>query len=188
MRLRRYMTALALSPLLLAATRDMPVTPLLTALTSPLAAPNNGTESACFSDARRVCPHLNPGDAEFLDCLRERWVDLSQSCQHDIKQVDRLAAEFQASCRLEVLRWCHDAPRGSGRVLACLNKIATMLSPGCAQAIAIALEKVDVIAKACPAELEKHCRGVPPATGRRFLCLKSKERLLSPRCREALRL
>jgi hypothetical protein len=169
--------------------RDMSVTPLLTALLAlSLGVPNTGAESACFSDAPRVCPHLEPGDAEFLDCLRERWIVLSPACQHDMKQVDRLAAEFQASCRLEVLRWCHDAPRGGGRVLTCLNDQATLLSSGCAQSVAIALEKVDVIAKACSTELKKHCPGVPPRTGRRFVCLKSKDRVLSSRCREALRL
>ncbi len=151
-----------------------------------VAAPNAGVESECFTDAARVCPALKPADSGFLDCLRAHRDDLSPACRHDMQQVDRLSDEFQESCRLFVLEWCHDAPPGTGRVLACLDRHATMLSPACAQFVAVAVEKSDAVGRACRAELREHCPGVAAGTGGRYLCLKSKARLLSSRCLEAL--
>jgi hypothetical protein len=166
----------------------MGIPPLLaTAFALLLVAPDARSETACFKDAERVCPDVKPGDPGFVECLRARRADLSKSCQHDLDRVDRLEGEFQTSCRLGVLQWCHDVPKGGGRVLACLDKHAVELSPDCAQAVAIALDKSDVIADACAEDLKKHCPGVPPGEGRRYICLSSKAQLLSPRCRDALR-
>src|SRR5512133_2679308 len=134
-------------------------------------------ESACFADAERVCPDVRAADPGFLACLRSHFDDVSPSCQQDLRRVDRRAAEFQSACGGDVLRLCRSVPHGEGRVLACLDQSALLLSPGCAQAVAIAFETVDVLGKACKDELLAHCPGVPRGGGRRFLCLKAKERL-----------
>jgi hypothetical protein len=153
-----------------------------------LAAAAEPAESTCFADAKRVCPDVHSGDPGFLACLRAHLEELSPSCEQDLRRIDRRAAEFQDACGGDVLRLCRSVPQGEGRVLACLDEAALLLSPGCAQAIAIAFEKVEVLGKACKDELLAHCAGVPRGGGRRFLCLKAKERLLSDGCRAALRL
>ena len=151
------------------------------------AAPARGAESTCFADAKRVCAGIAPEEPGFLACLREHETELSPSCRDDLRRLDRRAAVLEDACGSDVLRVCRDVPRGEGRVLACLDRNAMILSPGCVQEVAIALEKVEVLSNACGADLEKHCRGVPRGDGRRFLCLASKERLLSQGCRDALR-
>jgi hypothetical protein len=153
-----------------------------------LAAQARGAESACFSDAARVCPEVKPGDPGFLTCLRGHQDALSKSCKRDLEKLDRRAAEFQRDCGGDALRLCRDVPRGEGRILECLNARAMILSPECAEAVAIAYERVDVLERACRAEVEEHCAGVPASGARRFLCLESKKGLLSDGCREALHL
>ena len=146
-----------------------------------------GAESACFADAGRVCPGVAPEEPGFLACLREHGTELSPACRDDLRRLEQRAAVLERACGADVLRLCRDVPRGEGRVLACLDRNAMLLSPACAQEIAIAFEKVEVLSNACNADLEQHCRDVPRGGGRRFLCLASRERLLSQGCREALR-
>ena len=164
------------------------LTALLGAGAALLAAAAEPAESACFADAKRVCPDVQPAEPGFLACLREHRAELSSSCEEDLRRVDQRAAEFQKDCGGDVLRLCRSVPQGEGRVLACLDSSALLLSPGCAQAVAIAFEKVDVLEKACKDDLVAHCPGVPRGGGRRFLCLEAKQRLLSGGCRAALRL
>jgi hypothetical protein len=131
---------------------------------------------------------VKPGDPGFLTCLRVHRASLSSSCQRDLEKLDRRTAEFQRDCGADALRLCRDVPRGEGRVLECLNSRAMILTPQCAEAVAIAYERVDVLERACRSELEEHCAGVAASGARRFLCLQSKKGLLSDGCREALHL
>jgi hypothetical protein len=144
-------------------------------------------EAACATDARRLCPDVPYGGGAVLQCLRERWREVSGACQQDIRNLDNRVREVDASCANDYFRWCQGTPRGQGRILACLGRRWSDLSSTCRDAVSLISERAKRFTDACSADADRLCQGVEPGQGRIFACLKFQERAVSSRCQAAMR-
>ncbi len=144
-------------------------------------------EDACVPDARRFCPDVPYGGGAVLDCLRERWYQLSSACQQRIQQADDRARQLDVSCANDVFRHCPTVPRGKMRVVSCLGQHWNDLSSTCRDAVSRVAEKLQTFTDACSGDAARLCAGIEPGQGRIFACLKFQERAVSSRCAAALR-
>ena len=144
-------------------------------------------EDACVADARRMCPDVPYGGGAVLQCLRERWWEVSSACQQTIRDADNRARQVDVSCGNDVFRFCQAVPRGKGRVLNCLSRHWNDLSSTCRDAVSRVAERVRKFNDSCAADAARLCQGIEPGEGRIFACLKFQERAVSSRCAAALR-
>ncbi len=93
------------------------------------------------------------------------------------------------ACGAEKEKFCADVKRGSGGMKECLRQHASELSPGCAEAMEVAIEARRNILEACKADGAKFC-----ATGADndrpsgiFRCLESHAAELQGGCAAALK-
>ncbi len=146
-----------------------------------------GAEDACAVDAKRLCPDVPYGGGAVLQCLRERWSEVSGACQQQVRDADNRVREIDASCANDYFRWCQATPRGQGRVLSCLSKRWNDLSSTCRDAVGRVSERIQRFTDSCRGDADRLCQGVEPGQGRIFACLKLQERAVSSRCQAALR-
>ena len=106
---------------------------------------------------------------------------------------DRAAWHLARACGAELVDYCGTVTAGAGRKLACLYLHADKVSVRCARslrAISIKVEKAVVamqtVADRCTGDIEAHCAGIVPGSGRVALCLMANEPSLSGECRRAL--
>jgi hypothetical protein len=90
------------------------------------------------------------------------------------------------ACVGDYLRYCRGVPPGGGRIILCLNLYADQLSQACFQALAQRGLEFAAALKACRADAERICPGVPPGWGRGLACLLDNTSRLSVPCRDAL--
>jgi hypothetical protein len=90
------------------------------------------------------------------------------------------------ACVGDYLRLCRGVPPGGARIILCLNLNADRLSQGCFQALALRGLEFAAVLKACRADFERICPGVPPGWGQGLACLLDNTPRLSPICRDAL--
>jgi hypothetical protein len=146
-------------------------------------------EDPCAADVRQFCPDVKVGTAQVTSCLRENRVLLSGACQEKLDADDlrakRVIEEFGRACRPDVEQFCGGIEPGQGRVVGCLAQHQVELSPTCEaemNRINEARERVAIVRRACTADVERLCHGVPPLTGPVLECLKSNEAKLSSGC------
>jgi hypothetical protein len=144
-------------------------------------------DSACVSDAERLCPGIPAGEGRVLTCLRARWSDLSGACQHDIQQAENRSREIATACTGDVWQYCRGVAPGGDRIRVCLWSRWNDLSSTCRDEWARLAEKAQRLVDECAADIQQHCPGLQPGGGRIFLCLKLQESRLSSRCQGALR-
>ncbi|BDG05615.1 cysteine rich repeat-containing protein [Anaeromyxobacter oryzae] len=145
-------------------------------------------DAPCLADADRLCPGIPAGDGRLWACLLRNEFQLSSSCQQNVREVQRRAAEFNADCAPDVYRFCPRMPPGAGRILDCLRVHVGRreLATNCEDAVVTALERLQDFADSCAEDAARLCAGVPAGGGRLFLCLRSQSERLSSRCRRAV--
>ncbi len=153
------------------------------------AAPRASAEDPCAADVRRFCPDAEPASAVLTGCLREHETRISASCREkldsDAIRARKFIEEFGRSCRPDVEQFCGGIEPGQGRVLGCLAQHQVELSPACEaemKRINEARERVASVRRACTADVERLCQGVPSRTGPLLECLRANEARLSSGC------
>jgi len=85
-------------------------------------------------------------------------------------------------CAADFKKFCASVAPGEGRIAKCMAGHQAELSPACQGAMKAAHDKLERMAKACKADAEKFCKGIPPGAGRILSCLKGRESDLNPAC------
>jgi len=141
-----------------------------------------GALEACLPEARKFCEKVPAGEARILRCLKEHEDDLSPACRSAARGLEDLFGKGHP-CQGDQERFCGDVVPGEGRVMNCMAEHRPDLSDGCnaflEDALNQATEKVVEVGQefmdACQADLQKHCRGIPPGKGRLAECLREHE-------------
>ena len=96
------------------------------------------------------------------------------------------APGLRNACVGDYLRFCRGVLPGGGRIILCLNLNADQLSQACFQTLAQRGLEFAAALKACRADFERICPGVPPGWGRGLACLLDNTSQLSVPCWDAL--
>lgn len=91
-------------------------------------------------------------------------------------------AKRDGPCAADAKKFCSNVPPGEGRIYKCMTSHQAELSPACRDAMKQAADRLQSFAKACKADAEKYCKGVPPGDGRILSCLKGRQSDLDPAC------
>jgi hypothetical protein len=165
---------------------------LLAILAAGLTGPAPLAEDPCADDLQRLCPDVKPGSGRVVGCLRAKRAELSAACGErldaDALKARRLVEAFGRACRADVREFCPAIEPGGGRVLGCLAQHQLELSTPCQaemDRLAEARERVSVLRRACTADLERVCKGVPPQAGPILECLEANQASLSAECSAA---
>jgi hypothetical protein len=149
-------------------------------------------EDPCAADVLQLCPDVKAGSARVASCLRENQARLSSACREkldaDALRAKRLLEEFLRACRSDLEQFCASVEPGGGRVFGCLAQHQLELSSSCqteVSRISEARERVAAVRKACTADVERLCKGVPPQAGPLLECLQANEARLSSGCNAA---
>jgi hypothetical protein len=89
---------------------------------------------ACLADADRFCAAIEPGEGRVIGCLAQHEVDLSPSCQSEMKWFDETrgrVATVRRACSADATRLCGTAPHRAEALIECLEMNEIRLSSGC---------------------------------------------------------
>ncbi|MBU1233678.1 MAG: cysteine rich repeat-containing protein [Proteobacteria bacterium] len=107
---------------------------------------------------------------------------------------DDLVQNVVDGCKTELDTYCKDVTPGEGRVLACLYAHNDKLSGRCEYALydaAAQLERavaaLSYVVNECRDDLVKLCGDVPAGEGRLVECLAKNEKMVSERCKQAIK-
>uniref|UniRef100_A0A8D3A2M4 Golgi apparatus protein 1 n=1 Tax=Scophthalmus maximus TaxID=52904 RepID=A0A8D3A2M4_SCOMX len=164
----------------------------------------------CRSDISRLCPNVNFGNAQMIECLKEQKKLLSQRCHQRIFRLQEgemndpeLDYQLMRVCKQMIKRFCTEAD--ARNVLQCLkqNKNSELMDPKCKQMITKRqiTQNTDyrlnpVLRKACRADIPKFCQTIlnkagedSELEGQVIGCLKLKyaDQRLSPDCEDQIR-
>uniref|UniRef100_A0A674C106 Golgi apparatus protein 1 n=1 Tax=Salmo trutta TaxID=8032 RepID=A0A674C106_SALTR len=164
----------------------------------------------CKSDIGRLCPSVAFGNAQMMECLKERKKQLSQQCHQRVfklqegEMVDpELDYQLMRVCKQMIKRFCTDAD--AKNLLQCLkqNKNSELMDPKCKQMITKRqiTQNTDyrlnpILRKACKADIPKFCQPIltkasddSELEGQVIGCLKLKyaDQRLSPDCEDQIR-
>jgi Golgi apparatus protein 1 len=147
-----------------------------------------GTLDACLPDVNRFCRRVQAGEARIVRCLKEHEAELSLQCRAQAQGLKDLV-DKDHSCYQDQEEFCGDVVPGEGRILNCMTEHRPDLSDACNAYIEYTLLQIKVegvgreLMDACKADLQKHCRGIPPGKGRLKDCLWEHENEISRACR-----
>ena len=149
-------------------------------------------EDPCAADVRLLCPDVKPGSARVVSCLRENQARLSPTCREkvdaDALRARKFIQEFGKACRSDMEQFCAGVEPGGDRVFGCLAQHQVELSSSCESEVSRISEargRVAAVRKACSADVESLCQGVPRQAGPLLECLKANEAKLSSDCNAA---
>jgi hypothetical protein len=86
---------------------------------------------ACLTDAKKLCPGVQPGGGKIRECLKTNVKDLSDSCKDVLVKAVNVKA-----CAADVKTHCADVQAGEGRLEACMKAKVADLSDACKVALA----------------------------------------------------
>jgi hypothetical protein len=99
------------------------------------------------------------------------------------------AKKIQDACTSDVTKFCSTVTPGDGRLILCMMAHEDKISGKCDYAIyeAVrnterALDRIEILADACWADIETHCATVSEGGGRIAQCLMTKKASLSKEC------
>ncbi|XP_028812519.1 Golgi apparatus protein 1b isoform X2 [Denticeps clupeoides] len=165
---------------------------------------------SCKHDIKRLCPAVDFGNAQMIECLKENKKQLSQLCHQkifrlqEIEMMDpELDYQLMRVCKQMIKRFCSEAD--AKNMLNCLkqNKNNEMMDPKCKQMITKRqiTQNTDyrlnpVLRKACKADIPKFCQDIlrkasddSELEGQVISCLKLKyaDQRLSSDCEDQIR-
>ncbi len=86
---------------------------------------------ACLSDAKKLCPGVQPGGGKIRECLKTNVKDLSDECKAVLVKAVNVKA-----CADDVKKHCADIKAGEGRLEACMKSHVADVSDACKVAMA----------------------------------------------------
>jgi len=89
----------------------------------------------CHEDLKQYCGNLERGDGRIRQCIEENRAKFSPACQQDMTARHESAGQKRQACEPDVQRLCPGVEAGGGRIMACLKKHETELSPACRDAL-----------------------------------------------------
>jgi hypothetical protein len=146
-------------------------------------------EDPCAADVKQLCADVPPGAAGVHDCLKKNEKKLSAACRDrlvaDTLKAKRLTQEFAEACRRDTEELCAGLLPGGGRIIQCLDEHQVELSPSCRNEVGWITEaslKISTLKRACKADVDRLCPGVPAEAGAMLSCLQANEDQLSSEC------
>ncbi|XP_055756037.1 Golgi apparatus protein 1-like isoform X2 [Salvelinus fontinalis] len=164
----------------------------------------------CKTDIGRLCSNVVFGNAQMMECLKERKKQLSQQCHQRVFQRQEgemldpeLDYQLMRVCKQMIKRFCTDVD--TKNMLQCLkqNKNSELMDPKCKQMITKRqiTQNTDyrlnpILRKACKADIPKFCQPIlnkasddSELEGQVIGCLKLKyaAQRLSPDCEDQIR-
>src|SRR5687767_12797906 len=89
-------------------------------------------------------------------------------------------------CAADVKKFCSDVEPGDGRMMQCMLKHESEVSPACRAAQTKVKERMQKVAQACKDDAQKYCKDVKPGDGRLMSCLKDHKSELSSACKTGM--
>ena len=89
------------------------------------------TAKPCADDAAKLCKGVQPGGGAVANCLKEHSSELSPACKESIEKGKKKVHEFKEACAEDAKKLCKDEKPGGGRIVQCLKKHESELSPAC---------------------------------------------------------
>ncbi|XP_029009906.1 Golgi apparatus protein 1-like [Betta splendens] len=165
---------------------------------------------SCKQDMAKLCPNVAYGNAQVIECLKEKKHSLTPWCHQRIFKLQEvemadpdLDYQLIRVCKHMIKRFCTDSE--GKNVLQCLkqNKNSELMDPKCKQMITKRqiTQNTDyrlnpVLRKACKADIPKFCNSIlarvtgdSELEGQVISCLKLKyaDQRLSPDCEDQIR-
>jgi hypothetical protein len=101
--------------------------------------------------------------------------------------------KIEDACGSDVKQYCGSVTPGEGRLLLCLQAHEDKISTKCDYALFEAsrkldqaLDRIEIAADACWADIQKHCANIPEGGGRIAQCLVNKKATLTKSCQAAM--
>src|SRR5689334_1327401 len=94
---------------------------------------------ACSEDAEKVCPGV--ADKDVIPCLKEHPDGISTTCKTNLAETRDAMRDVKDTCKDEVQKFCADVKPGGGRILRCLHKHQSELSPDCQSTVGAVKKK-----------------------------------------------
>ncbi|XP_064839915.1 Golgi apparatus protein 1-like [Oncorhynchus masou masou] len=164
----------------------------------------------CKTDIGRLCSNVVFGNAQMMECLKDRKKQLSQQCHQRVFKLQEgemldpeLDYQLMRVCKQMIKRFCTDVD--AKNMLQCLkqNKNSELMDPKCKQMITKRqiTQNTDyrlnpILRKACKADIPKFCQPIlnkasddSELEGQVIGCLKLKyaDQRLSPDCEDQIR-
>jgi hypothetical protein len=89
------------------------------------------TARPCKEDAAKLCKDVKPGGGAVAKCLKEHSSELSPACKANMEHAQKRVHEFKEACNEDAKKLCKDVKPGEGRVVQCLKKHESELTPAC---------------------------------------------------------
>uniref|UniRef100_A0A671RUE9 Golgi apparatus protein 1 n=1 Tax=Sinocyclocheilus anshuiensis TaxID=1608454 RepID=A0A671RUE9_9TELE len=160
---------------------------------------------SCWQDIKQHCQNVVFGNAQVIECLKEKKKQLTQHCHQKVFKLQEtemmdpeLDFQLMRVCKQMIRRFCSETD--AKNMLQCLkqNKNSELMDPKCKQMITKRqiTQNTDyrlnpVLRKACKADIPKFCQGIlsnakddNELEGQVISCLKLKyaDQRLSPDC------
>jgi hypothetical protein len=150
----------------------------------PTDAQRSAIRSSCRADYQAHCASIPPGGAASLQCLQQNMSSLSSSCQTAVRAVEPPAAskaesapaapKAESTPAVETAKPAAEAPAAPASTAAG----TTEKKPSSAQ--------VAAIRRACRADYQGTCAGVPTGGAAALNCLEKNKTKLSAGCQQAV--
>lgn len=173
-----------------------------------------GRLSACRTDLATFCQNVDAGGGRKIECLARNRDKLAPECAAVVdarkgggvksdagvapapapapatdaavpaKGAAGPAPRLGKACAGDLGTHCKDAAKGGGERIACLQKMLTQLTPGCASAVNEVVARRKALREACATDRKTLCAGQKGPES--MACLRSNRERLSARCAELL--
>ena len=100
----------------------------LSMVSSAWAEPN---AKPCADDVANFCKGVQPGQGRLAQCLKQHSNELSPACKENIQIKKEKFQDFVQACKADEEKLCSDIKPGRGRIVRCLKKHESELSPEC---------------------------------------------------------
>ncbi len=85
----------------------------------------------CVADIQKLCANVPATGGKIQACLKSHEKDLSADCKTHVDGLRKSAQQLAAICVWDIERFCGDVSPGGGRIVSCLEKNRSDLSPNC---------------------------------------------------------